>query len=341
MSYHQLTIPERAWWLPVLVGGLWIGLAIGSAGRAETILGGPVTGLGVGGWIVLAIGLGLALVGQAAFFRHTEPSSPVTPLVVVAIVWAALVVECQTRPIEAWALAVAVAVWAGLALGVRADAISGILMGLAVAACPLLLGSAVGLCWVRWDGDRAANARGLTRARWKVVVGIAAGAALGVAAALLWGRPFRGWLQPSAVFTHLGPAAAWRFLAWRWDLVMAVVVLGALGVVAGWRWGDEAGFGGRPGAGARLHRGLCGWLACNVLFGLVMPGICADYGLVMLGPTALLAALGWSALRSLIVRSASVATLLPGAVGVFLLAVLLWVPVRTVGRIVWVALVPQ
>ncbi|MCP4251416.1 MAG: hypothetical protein GY778_30640 [bacterium] len=329
----------RTLW-PVLLGGLWIGLAIWSTGRAESYLTAGAAGLGVGGGIALAVGLWLALLGLGAFFRRTDPASLVPPLVIVAMVWAGLVVECDSRPIEAWALAMVVAAWVGLAYGVWADEVVGILIGLGVGACPLLVGSAVGLGLVRWDGDRAAPRRGLVGVQSRVMVGFVTGAILGVAAALLLGRPFWNWMQPSAAFSNLGPATAWRLVAWRLDLAMAAVVLGALGVVAGRPWSDEGGFDGPAGDGARLHRGLCVWLGCNVVLGLVMPGFCADYGLVMLAPAGLLAALGWAALRSLVVPRTSMATVLPGAVGVLLLAVLLWAPLRSVGRIVWVAMVP-
>jgi hypothetical protein len=318
----------------VLMGGGWLALSVWAAARAQAIVrpGQQLPTLAEG--LTLAGGLVVALVGHAVFFRRSGAALSVIPLLLVAAVWGGLAAEGHVLPADAVGLALVTAAWLASTGKPPRPAAIGLPTGLAVAASPLLIGAVFASFWtLPTKVQHPMRRRALSG--WMVgglIVGLAVAVALGQP---VWTRfAQRGWVY------DLGPAAVWRHLADLLDLAAPLLVVAALGAVMSSRWARPRGADLDHDAGARLWRGLCVWLVFNAVLACVAPRLAAGHMLALIAPAALLATPGWNALRALLSKPAPLTTALPGAVCVFLLAVLAWAPLRAAGRALLIALLP-
>jgi len=321
------------------VGGVWIGLSIWAAVRVAPVTAPSAAHRSAAGAVVVGAALIVALAGHTLFFSRTAARPVFVPAVLVAAIWAGLCAAGQIPPPDAIGLAVMIVGWLLLTPS-RAWAVpAAVLMGVAVGVSPLLVGSAVGLCLaLRGTGLGHRHRLGRFAVAGCVAAGVAAVALIGLAV----GRPPGLWESSASasVLDRLGPAARWHCLASLADLVVPVLVVGVLGAVVADDGGNWDGDSPSPGRRSRIHQGLRGWLICNAVLAVTLPGVCAEHVLVLIAPAAMLVAPGWLALRDLASRCAPLRTALPGAVCLFLLAVLLWAPAAAAGHLVLMAWLP-
>jgi hypothetical protein len=318
----------------VLVGGVWIGLSVWAAGRAEALINRAGTDLGAARPITSGAALMVALAAHAVFFWRVESRPALIAPLIVAAAWAGLAAGGHVVPTDAAAIVIIVGAWLAGSRRLPAAAPVGAATGLAVALSPFLVGSVLGLFAALRGGGRA-------RTWWSSLTGwTVAALIIGLAVEAAVGSPV--WASPAelGVVYELGPAAVWRHLAGLMDLAVPVLVVGALGAVAATAPCDPSGAPHAHDRGAQIYRGLGIWLVFNAVLACLIPRLCAGHVLVMIAPAALLVAPGWSALRRMVSASAPMTAALPGAVCLFLLGVLSWAPAREAGRVVLIALLP-
>ena len=323
----------------MVAGGVWIGLSVWAAVRVAPMLAPSAVHRSAAGAVVVGAALIVALAGHTLFFSRTAARPVGAPAVLVAAVWAGLCAAGQTHPADAISLAVMIIGWLLLRPSRAWVVPAAVLTGMAVGVSPLLVGSAVGMCLaLRGTGSRRRRRLGGFAVAGCVVAAVAAVVLIGLAK----GRPLWLWESSASagVLDRLGPAARWHYLASLADLVVPVLVVGVLGAVVADGGANRDGDSHCPGCGSRIHQGLRGWLICNAVLAVTLPGVCAEHVLVLIAPEAMLVAPGWLALRDLASRCAPLRTALPGAVCLFLLAVLSWAPAAEVGRLVLMAWLP-
>lgn len=320
--------------MSVLLGGVWVALSVWAAGRAESMFARPEVAAAAAGTVTLVTALIVALAAHAAFCRRLVPRPVLIPTILTAVVWAGLIAGRHVPLADAVGLALIVLAWIAVPNREPPVVPMAVVTGAAVAFSPLLIGSAVGLALVVCPLDRDQPWR-FALAGW-TVVGLTAGLLFrAVAVPLDWGA-----LAMPVLLADLGPASVWRHLADLLDLVAPGLVVGALGALAD----PSPGLRNRePSASqnaARITHALVWWLICNGLLACLAPRLCAGHLLAMTAPAVLLIAPGWLALRRLVSSAAPPATLLPGAVCLFLLAVLAWTPAAATARAILVAFLP-
>jgi len=303
------------------------------------------------GTIMLWTGLAAALAGQFVFARRTTGRPTVMPVLLLGVVLAALAATGEATAGDAIALALVVGAWtnaagvglspAGTARGTVADGTAdsevgryagagiGLALGAGLLVSPLVAGGGVGL-WRAWRGDAQGRARcGL----WVVVGGLLAVTVRAAVAAVdaEAGRMLAGGLAIPETLARLGPAGVWRYGSELLDLVAPVLVVGALGAAV---LNETDGTDPASASDARsqpelpLLRGARAWLLLNVALACAWSRLACGHAVVMIAPAVLLVGPGWSALRRLTATSARRGASLIGGVGLFLLAVLCWVPLR-------------
>ncbi|UCG15840.1 MAG: hypothetical protein JSV19_11150 [Phycisphaerales bacterium] len=291
--------------------------------------------------VVTGVVLILALLCHLWVYSQAAASLALAPPVLLTAVWAGLGTAGRLDPSDAVAVLVMTVATALFSRRPQAVAPIGVITGMAVALSPLLVGAAAGLCIAlhAFTGPaQGARPGGGLRPLPALVAGMVAGLLLMTAVAIGAGRP--PWMAVSVapVLHRLGPAAAWRHVSELLGLVAPVLAVGLLGLIAV-KDPDDAG-PERVRAGPAVYPAVCAWLLFNVVVAFLFPVVCAGHAIVWLAPAGLLLPVGWRSLRSLASGSMPMTIGMSGGVCLFLLAVLLWTPIRSAAAAILIAVYP-